>query len=212
MLLGRIRAGLVLALLAIVGCASAEHGSVRSAASETGRGHRPANFVEVRPGLYRGGHPDGAGLDYLKSLGVTRIVNLEISNLIEAMPWDISEEVSEANARGLTEIRYPMSAFETAASGSFDQSMRELTALLKTASLADPIYVHCKHGKDRTGLVIGLERVLVESWPPRKAHDEMLQLGFHPMFRGLERYFEKKTRGFGRAPRPWPRTAQFAVE
>ena len=54
-------------------------------------------------------------------------------------------------------------------------------------------YVHCAHGQDRTGLVIGLERVIDEGWTPKAAHDEMLKLGFHPLFEGLNHYFEEKT-------------------
>lgn len=152
-----------------------------------------ANFAEVRPGLYRGGHPDAAGLDYLKSIGVKRILNLEVADFIEAFPWTISSELSEAGARGLTEIRYPMSAFEPAISGRFDHNMDEMMDLLKTATPEDGIYVHCKHGQDRTGLVIGLERVIDESWQPEDAHDEMVRIGFHTFFYGLEEYFEGKT-------------------
>lgn len=152
-----------------------------------------ANFRKVRVGLYRGGHPDAAGLEYLQKLGVKRIVNLEVSDFIEAFPWDISKELDGAQARGLTELRYPMSAFEPAVSGEFDRHMDEIMAILATASASDGIYVHCKHGQDRTGLVLGLERVVVEHWAPQAAHDEMLKIGFHPYFLGLNHYFEEKT-------------------
>ncbi len=152
-----------------------------------------ANFHKVRTGLYRGGHPDAAGLDYLKKLGVKRIVNLEVGDFVEAYPWDITKELDEAHARGLTELRYPMSAFEPAVSGEFDAHMNQILAILKTATATDAIYVHCKHGQDRTGLVLGLERVIDEKWAPKAAHDEMLKIGFHPFFLGLEHYFEEKT-------------------
>lgn len=152
-----------------------------------------ANFVEVRPGLYRGGHPDAEGLDYLKGLGVRRIVNLEVGDLIEAWPWDISKELSEAKARDIAELRYPMSAFESAVSDRFDANMDEIIAVLASATVDDPVYVHCKHGQDRTGLVIGLERVFDEGWDPAQAYDEMAARGFHTGFLGLDEYFERKT-------------------
>jgi tyrosine-protein phosphatase SIW14 len=148
-----------------------------------------SNFVKVGPGLYRGGHPDAAGLDYLKSVGVTRIVNLEVGDFIEAFPWDISQELDDAQSRGLTEIRYPMSAFEPALSDDFDRHIDEIMAILKTAAPDDAIYVHCKHGQDRTGLVMGLERVLIEGWAPQDAFAEMLRIGFHTGFLGLDEYF-----------------------
>jgi tyrosine-protein phosphatase SIW14 len=201
MLANHLRVALALLVLpAMVACsASAQDGSASSEAAVT---EAPAaapssaslaNFVAVSPGLYRGGHPDGAGLDYLKSVGVKRIVNLEVGDFIEAFPWDISNELSDAKARGLTEIRYPMSAFEPAVSDEFDRHIDEILAILKTATPDDGIYVHCKHGQDRTGLVMGLERVVGEGWQPKDAHDEMVRIGFHTLFLGLEEYFENKT-------------------
>jgi protein tyrosine/serine phosphatase len=188
-------------LSAVVGCtasvSSDDTGGTQEAADTSA--HAPAaasslaNFVEVRPGLYRGGHPDAAGLDYLKSLGVKRIVNLEVGDFIEAFPWDISKEESQAHDRGLTELRYPMSAFEPAASDRFDKNIDEIMAILKTATKDDAIYVHCKHGQDRTGLVMGIDRVENMHWAPKDAHDEMVRIGFHTAFAGLEEYFERKT-------------------
>jgi tyrosine-protein phosphatase SIW14 len=150
------------------------------------------NFIEVRPGLYRGGHPDAASLDHLKSLGVTRIVNLEIGDFLEAFPWQISAELEQASARGISELRFPMSAFEPAQSDRFDTQMDQILKVVKSASPHDPVYVHCKHGQDRTGLVIGLDRVLNQGWQPQIAHDEMVKIGFHTSFLGLQEYFENK--------------------
>jgi hypothetical protein len=35
--------------------------------------------------------------------------------------------------------------------------------------------------------------VLIEGWTPQTAHDEMVRIGFHTEFLGLEEYFERKT-------------------
>ncbi len=152
-----------------------------------------SNFKKVRPGLYRGGHPDQKGIDYLKKLGVKTIVDLEVGDFIEATPWSISDELDRADAAGITVLRFPMSAFEAAESDRFDQQMDTILATLADAS-KKPIYVHCKHGQDRTGLVIGLERVAIEHWTPQKAHDEMVAIGFHTGFIGLEDYFWEKAK------------------
>ena len=45
---------------------------------------------------------------------------------------------------------------------------------------------------DDAGLVVGLERVLSEEWEPKKAYEEMLAHGFHPLFLGLNHDFETK--------------------
>ena len=56
-----------------------------------------------------------------------------------------------------------------------------------------PIFLHCAHGEDRTGLLMGLYRVEVQGWTPEKAYLEMLKLGFHPKFKALDDYFRDRT-------------------
>ena len=190
-------------VLAATGCAAASDADATSQDSAQTEEKAPVpdtaipdapipNFRKVREGLYRGGHPDGAGLDYLKGLGVKTIVDLEVGDFIEAFPWDISHEVDAAKHRGITIIRKPMSAFEAAESDRFDTMMDEIQAILKDPANG-PVYVHCKHGQDRTGLIIGLERVFNEQWKPADAYKEMETDGFHPFFLGLKEYFERKT-------------------
>ncbi len=53
------------------------------------------------------------------------------------------------------------------------------------ASIKLGTYVHCEHGQDRTGLIIGAYRVKVEHWTKEQAYQEMLRFGFHPLLRGL---------------------------
>jgi protein tyrosine/serine phosphatase len=152
----------------------------------------PENFVKVRDGIYRGGHPDPGGIKYLKSIGIKTVVDLEIDDLVEATPKDILQEEFDAVKAGLKMERYPTSAYSVAVSDEFDARIDKILATLKDDT-KKPIYVHCKHGQDRTGLVIGLERVLIEGWTPQTAHDEMVRIGFHTEFLGLEEYFERKT-------------------
>lgn len=151
-----------------------------------------ANFRQVSETLYRGGHPDAAGMQYLASIGVRTIVDLEVADFIEATPSVIRSELADAAAAGIDVVRAPMSAFEPALSTRFDRQMDEVLATLADPDRG-PIYVHCRHGQDRTGLVIGLERVKNEGWAPADAYAEMLEIGFHPGFLGLNHYFETKT-------------------
>ncbi len=84
-----------------------------------------------------------------------------------------------------------MSAFQPALSDKFDQQIDAILTVLADPD-KEPIYVHCKHGQDRTGLVIGLERVFAEGWSVADAHEEMVKLGFHHGVVGIENYFHKK--------------------
>ena len=179
-------------VLGMMACSSDTGPSDQGALSTTASA-QPANFVKVREGLYRGAHPRSKELNYLKDLGVRRILDLEVDDLIEAQPGQILLEKAEATSRGIAVTREPMSAFEPATGDEFDQRMTRTIELLRTATPADPIYVHCKHGQDRTGLVIALERVYDEGWTPKAAFDEMVSRGFHTFFLGLDEYFERKT-------------------
>lgn len=151
------------------------------------------NFKEVSPGLYRGGHPNTAGIAELKRRGVRTIVDLEVADLIEATPGVISQELRDAKAAGITVVRFPMSAFEPALSSRFDTQMSAAMAELRRASPTNAVYVHCKHGQDRTGLVVGLHRVENEKVDAKVAYAEMTKLGFHTFFLGLREYYERRT-------------------
>ena len=175
--------------LALVACGSAPTDDTSTTANDVSASTAPPNFALVRSGLYRGGHPDSSNLDYLKSIGVRTIVDLEIGDFVEATPWSISDEESAAKEKGFTFIRKPLSAFQPFVS---DDEMNATMDLLNDPS-SGTIYVHCKHGQDRTGMVIGLERVLDEGWEAGDAYQEMLDHGFHPEFIGLKHYFDEKT-------------------
>ena len=181
--------------IAACGAAPAEESQASAVAAQDVVDPGPApipNFEKVRDGLYRGGHPDAEGLDYLKTIGVKTIIDLEVGDFIEAYPWSITEEMDGAADRGISLLRQPMSAFEPAVFGVLDGKIDAIMAMLSDPSQG-PFYVHCLHGQDRTGLVIGLERVLIENWAPQDAHDEMVRLGFHTFFIGLDGYFTRKS-------------------
>jgi tyrosine-protein phosphatase SIW14 len=173
-------------------CGSAQGSDSTSSAASVTSPDQPPNFYLVKTGIYRGGHPDAGGLEYLKDLGITTIIDLEIGDLIEATPGEIDAEIKGAEALGLNDIREPMSAFELALSSSFDDRINDILAILADPT-QKPVYVHCAHGQDRTGLVIGLERVFNEGWTPAAAWNEMLERGFHVEFLGLSTYFFRKT-------------------
>lgn len=55
----------------------------------------------------------------------------------------------------------------------------------------DLCLVHCTHGQDRTGYVVGKHRVVNDGWSKPAAYREMLVHDFHPELRGLHEAWER---------------------
>jgi len=85
-------------------------------------------------------------------------------------------------------VSVPLSGFFSPS----DTDMNRVLADLQNPDLL-PILIHCQHGEDRTGLAVGLYRVLVQNVAPKDAYQEMLDHGFHPLLLGLKDYFEDRT-------------------
>lgn len=139
-------------------------------------------FAKVTDTIFRGARLDEAGVAYLASINVKTILNLEDDD--DA----IAEEAELVKPYGIKVISDPMSGFW---SPTNDQVQIAEAALIDPAN--QPIYVHCQHGEDRTGLIVGLYRVFQQQWTPADAWNEMEDLGFHRILFLLKEYYEKAT-------------------
>lgn len=118
------------------------------------------NFCQVTPNiLWRGAKPDEAGVAWLVEHGVRTIVNLE-------MLYDDEEAFEHARLgnKGNYEIKYyrvrdwePLPIISTALS---DEHVANFLAIMEQAP--KPVYVHCRSGENRTGLMVAAYRVIVE--------------------------------------------------
>lgn len=54
-----------------------------------------------------------------------------------------------------------------------------LEAVKYAESLGVKLYVHCKHGVDRTGFMIAVYRMKVQNWTYERAEEEWFSNGFH---------------------------------
>src|SRR5271167_1814587 len=126
-------------------------------------------FLEVSPGIYRGARPDAVGLMALARIGVKTDLDLEDATSV------VQQETGVAQSMGMKVISKPMSGFWT----PDDKEVDEILSILDD-SANYPIFVHCEHGEDRTGLIIGLYRVFHQGWKPATAYTEMKTDGFHP--------------------------------
>jgi protein tyrosine/serine phosphatase len=151
----------IVCLLLVVGMASA-FTAIRPATTEL------PNFHVVAPNIYRGAAPTKQGLCMLKAKGVHTIIDLRMPNKL------VKEEQARALAMGFTWIHLPMSGEPP--------TQQEVDTLLATLAKAprEPVFVHCQHGADRTGCMIGIYRVQVQHWTFAQAWPEMRRYGFNP--------------------------------
>jgi len=135
------------------------------------------NFRQVSPGVYRGGQPSSTnGWAYLKSLGVTNVVKLNLYR---------EGDDTDASMARITVNNFPIDLEH--------QTLVKPSSLLVSnavAAIQPGTYVHCQHGQDRTGLVIGCYRVWRQGWTKDAARKEMLADGFHKTLHGLNDYWE----------------------
>ena len=170
--------GSVLSLVAACGGAASD--GAESVTDQAVRATGKAKIVEA--GVYRSPRPTDADLAALRAAGVKYILDLEDDSAA------VAHEKQVAAKLGFTFISRPMSGFWTP-----DDSQVNGTEALLANPKNRPILVHCLHGEDRTGLIVGLYRVEHEGWTPAKAYQEMLANNFHQLLVFLNHYYESKT-------------------
>lgn len=156
---------------------------------------RPSGLVirRVSGSVFRCAQPKDLGdWEFIRdSLGVDTVVKL-----------NSEEEGSDRGARalGLTVHDLPIQPiagnllqdvvgiFEKPDPGKLEEGMEIMAA--------GSCIVHCQHGQDRTGLLCGLYRVRYDGWTKHLAWDEMILLGYHEEFVGLDRaWWEENSAG-----------------
>lgn len=139
------------------------------------RHYRIARFATVVEGqVYRSGQPLGKDWDRLCSrYEIRSVINLRpLSDRGEDNWFD--EEQQAVTKHGLKWFDLPMpEQWPTK-----DQADRVLAILSDPTN--QPVLVHCKQGKDRTGIMTALYRIHVQGWSERDALDEMTSLRDRP--------------------------------
>jgi protein tyrosine phosphatase (PTP) superfamily phosphohydrolase (DUF442 family) len=124
-----------------------------------------SNFGEVNAHLYRGGQPKGAGYANLKKLGVDIVVDLRLSGK--------GTEKEAVNRAGMEYVSIPWHCFFPK-----DKDVARFLEIVRENS-EKKIFVHCRYGDDRTGMMIAAYRMAIEGWTPEEARAEMEKFGFH---------------------------------
>lgn len=126
------------------------------------------NFHKVNDWLYRGGQPGSEGVTALKELGIRTVISLRWGKKT------IETERAYVEAAGMTFLSVRLNYWNLPT----QQIIEDFLVLIEQEA-ARPIFVHCLHGADRTGLLIAIYRMSYEHWPVEKAYAEMKKYGFH---------------------------------
>jgi len=152
-----------------------------------------ANFHHVDRDLYRGARPAYRQDVYLKlvDLGIRTIVNLETEEASkeQAEVWQINREFSDRHLPQVEFIHFPIRPIlQVNLTGVPDEGEHGIRHLFEELQQAPkPIFLHCAHGKDRTGAIVVLYRMRRHELSFEQAYDEALHYKFSILNRGLIR-------------------------
>jgi len=136
------------------------------------------DFAEVTPTLYRGSQPSHAGFESLAKMGIDIVVD------VRGMKRD--RERREVGRLGMKYVAIPWHCPRPR-----DTVFARFLKIIK-ANPGKKVFVHCRLGDDRSGMMIAAYRMGLEGWSAHEAREEMEQFGFarshHFICPGLARY------------------------
>ncbi len=135
------------------------------------------NFHRVSRQLYRGAQPTREGMKQLAAMGIKTVVNLCLAG----------SDRQELRGTGLDYEHIHVDSLRM----SDDDVIRFLRIVTEPART--PVFVHCRHGADRTGTMCAIYRIVVCGWSKAEAIKEMVNggFGFHQELRYLIKYIEE---------------------
>jgi len=148
-----------------------------------------SNFGEVEKGqLYRGAQPSEKGIHYLADNGIRTVVNLRD----DPQKWE-KQAVEKA---GMQYVWIPSTASKA--------DPKVVDKFLTTMRQGDtPVFVHCKAGRDRTGLNVAAYRIIHDDWDRKRAITELHAYGYNwALFPGIEKYLKTFINPSSETPMP----------
>ncbi len=167
------------------------------------------NFSKATSGIYRGARLESvSAINHLKSFKIKTVINLQggdfDTNIQIVIPWvepgetpeNIALEKAQVLAKKIGYVHAPLSSLKMVDEKS-DQMINQLLTFMHNKK-NQPLFIHCEHGADRTGLIIALYKVKYFKVHPRVARLEWILNGhttLHQIFTyKLDLYFFNKVR------------------
>ncbi len=126
------------------------------------------NFHQVNSWLYRGGQPNEMGLKALSDLGIKAVISFRYRKSVSDWERKVCERL------GLKYYWMPLNYWTVPRAKHIEEFFKILDELGNRS-----VFIHCFHGADRTGLMIGIYRITHDAWTFKDAYKEMKACGFH---------------------------------
>lgn len=127
------------------------------------------NFGQVNDRMYRGAQPKDENYQDLARLGIRTVIDLQRKG--EDNEKDLVE------AAGMKFVRIPMSDTSEPDPESIQEFLR-----IAADPINQPVFVHCRGGRHRTGAMVAIYRMCFEGWTAERAYQEMKQYDFNKGF------------------------------
>jgi len=135
------------------------------------------NLHKVNDQLYRGAQPEKNGYEELAKMGIKTVICLRESD----------PDIEAIKRAKLECVHIPVKTWHP----TDDEVVRFLKTV--TDKKKQPVFVHCRHGSDRTGTMCAIYRVAIDGWSKADAIEEMTKgdFGFHSVWANLIRFIKK---------------------
>jgi len=131
------------------------------------------NVGRVAAGVLRGAQPEAEGYATLKKMGIRTVINLRTS----------MSERAEVEGAGMRSIEIPIAM----SSNGLKEKVDRVVALVADPA-NQPVFIHCRHGQDRTGIVVAAYRMKMDGWALAEAEAEMQDFGFNDIWVNFKKF------------------------
>lgn len=153
----------VLAFALVAMPAPAHHSSVSGVTID--------NFGKINDNYYRGSQPNQEEFAQLKRLGIKTVIDLREDYKKTEETW--------VRDLGMNYVRIPLRTRVAAT----EEQWKFFLGLVNDP-VNQPVYVHCKGGRHRTGAMTAIYRITHDGWTADKAYQEMKDYDFENGFFG----------------------------
>src|SRR5262249_34375516 len=120
------------------------------------------NFGSINERYYRGAQPQGSDYKDLAALGIKTVIDLQADGP--------REEAQLVKSAGMNFYRIPMTTHVPPTQEQIAQFLQ-----IVNDPAQGPVYVHCKGGRHRTGVMTAIYRMEKDGWTGAQAFKEMKQ-------------------------------------